>query len=102
MAKEAIPRRILVVDDDHDNRRLVAATLVHEGYVVENAENGAIALEKCDKFNPDLLLLDINMPGMSGIDVLRKLRLRQQYVSIIFVTARSETNDVILGLDAGA
>lgn len=101
--KESTPqRRILVVDDDHDNRRLVAATLQHEGYAVENAEDGVEALAKCDKFAPDLLLLDINMPGMSGIDVLRKLRTRPHYHSVIFVTARGETDDVIFGLDAGA
>lgn len=102
MAINVTPRRILVVDDDHDNRRLVAATLQHEGYHVETAADGSEALLKVDRFLPELLLLDINMPGMSGIEVLRKLRLRQQYVSVIFVTARSETNDVILGLDAGA
>lgn len=95
-------RLILAVDDDVDNLMLVGATLEHEGYRVEKATSGEEALEKLKSISPDLVLLDINMPGISGLDTLKQLRERDQYVSVIFVTARNETEDVIKGLDAGA
>jgi two-component system cell cycle response regulator len=95
-------RLILVVDDDDDNLKLVSKTLEYEGYRVERASSGEEALAKLKHISPDLVLLDINMPGLSGLDTLKRLRLRESYVSVIFVTARAETKDVILGLDSGA
>ena len=95
-------RLILAVDDDKDNLTMVARTLEHEGFRVEQASCGEEALEKLKIISPDLVLLDINMPGLSGIDTLKRLRLRDQYVSVIFVSARNETADVVRGLDAGA
>lgn len=95
-------RLILAVDDDQDNLTLLACTLEHEGYRVEKASSGEEALEKLKVISPDLVLLDINMPGISGLDTLAQLRERDQYVSVIFVSARNETHDVIRGLDAGA
>ncbi len=95
-------RLILVVDDDVDNLKLVAAALRHEGYRTESAESGEEALAKLKTIRPDLILLDINMPGISGLETLRHLRRREVYVAVIFVTARSDSEDVILGLDSGA
>jgi diguanylate cyclase (GGDEF)-like protein len=95
-------RRILVVDDDLDNLRLMAKTLEHEGYATEKAATGEEALAKLEKFNPDLLLLDINMPGLSGLETLTRIRRAQSYIAVIFVTARAETQDIIHGLDSGA
>jgi two-component system cell cycle response regulator len=95
-------RLILAVDDDQDNLTMVSRTLEYEGFRVEQASSGEEALEKLKKISPDLVLLDINMPGLSGLDTLKRLRLRDQYVSVIFVSARNETSDVVKGLDAGA
>lgn len=95
-------RLILAVDDDLDNLTLIALTLEHEGYRVERATTGEEALAKLNAIKPDLVLLDINMPGISGLEVVKQLRLRNQYVSVIFVSARSETEDVVRGLDSGA
>lgn len=95
-------RTLLVVDDDLDNLTLVALTLEHEGYRVERATSGEEALEKLKSLKPALILLDINMPGISGLDALKHLRQRDDYLSVIFVSARSQTEDIIRGLDAGA
>ena len=100
MSKEN--RFILVVDDDLDNLKLVSRTLEHVGFEVETASSGEDGLTKLSQRTPDLILLDINMPGMSGLETLKQLRKRDQYVSVIFLTAKSETEDVIYGLDAGA
>lgn len=102
---EQIPpqeRLILVVDDDVDNLKLISAALRHEGYKTEEAESGEAALATLQTIRPDLILLDINMPGISGLETLRQLRRREDYVSVIFVTARSDADDIILGLDSGA
>jgi diguanylate cyclase (GGDEF)-like protein len=95
-------RTILVVDDDQDNLLLVSSTLEHEGYRVERAASGEEALEKLKYVKPDLILLDINMPGISGLDALTTLRQRDDYMSVIFVSARNDTDDIIRGLDSGA
>ncbi len=93
---------ILVVDDDLDNLKLVSRTLEHMGYEVSTASSGEEGLKRLGEKTPDLILLDINMPGMSGIETLRLVRKNDKHVSIIFLTAKSETEDVIVGLDAGA
>lgn len=93
---------ILTVDDDQDNLNIVARTLTYEGYKVETAINGEMALEKMKTINPDLLLLDINMPGISGLEVLARVRQREKYLPVIVVSARSDTDDIVKGLDVGA
>lgn len=95
-------RRILVVDDDRDIRNLVVKTLDHQGYRVSEATSGKEALQAIDEARPNLILLDVNMPGIDGIQTVQKLRLRDDYVSVIFVSAQSTVEDVIRGLDAGA
>ncbi|MGE4130330.1 MAG: diguanylate cyclase [Bdellovibrionales bacterium] len=95
-------RKILVVDDDSSSRAIVAKALEYEGYQVRQAENGMEGLNKLDEWGPHLILLDVNMPGMNGIETLSRLRLRDEYVSVIFVSADCLRDDIVRGLDAGA
>lgn len=93
---------ILMVDDDRDNLNLVGALLAHEGYDIAQAESAEEALEKLKEIEPHLILLDINMPGLSGLEMLKVVRNREKYVSVVFVSARNETHDIVRGLDEGA
>lgn len=95
-------KRILVVDDDPTSSRLMRKALEWEGYPVQVADSGSMALQLVHSWNPHLVLLDVNMPGLDGLDTLRFLRAQNDYVSVIFVSGRSSTEDVIRGLDAGA
>lgn len=95
-------RRILVVDDDPQSLKLVAKALEYEGYQVETADSGQKALERMNMGSPHLVLLDVSMPGLSGLETLQLLRTKHEYVSVIFVSGKSNTEDVIRGLDAGA
>ncbi|HTP86713.1 MAG TPA: response regulator transcription factor [Bryobacteraceae bacterium] len=93
--------RILVVDDEPQIRRILRTTLTGEGYEVDDARSGEEALEKVREFRPDLLLLDINMPGMGGLAACRVLRADTQ-VAIIMLTVRNSEADKVSALDAGA
>jgi two-component system KDP operon response regulator KdpE len=94
-------QRILVVDDEPELRRALRSTLCALGFVVADAETGEGALEsvRSDKF--DLILLDINMPGLSGLETCRAIRARSD-VGILMVTVRDRAEDRIVALDAGA
>ena len=96
--------RVLVVEDDSANRALLDALLRREGYEVAAAASGPDGLAAVRENPPDLLLLDIEMPGMSGLEVCRALREDPRTVAlpIILLTGRVETRDVVAGLDAGA
>src|SRR5580692_8728906 len=93
--------RILVVDDEPQLRRALRATLSALGFLVADAASGEIALEmvRAEKF--DLILLDINMPGLSGLETCRAMRARSD-VGILMLTVRDRTEDKIEALDAGA
>ena len=93
--------RALVVDDDAALAEMVQIVLQREGYVTYWCDNGADALDSCAGFNPDLILLDLMLPGRNGIEVCRDIR-RTSGVPIIMLTARSETADVVSGLESGA
>jgi two-component system, cell cycle response regulator len=95
-------RRILAVDDDPESLRVLMKALEWDGYQVARASSGPEALRSLNDWKPQLVLLDVNMPGLNGIDTLSLLRKQTQYVSTIFVSADSNTADVIRGLDAGA
>lgn len=95
-------RKILVVDDDPASTKIVSKALEYEGYQVKSAENGQKAIETMSSWQPHLVLLDVSMPGLNGLETLAGLRKRDEYVSTIFVSGRSNTEDVIRGLDAGA
>ncbi|GAA2579302.1 hypothetical protein GCM10010399_06320 [Dactylosporangium fulvum] len=95
---------ILVADDDMDIRDLVAFKLEQSGYDVVAVDNGLAALTAAAENPPDLVVLDVMMPGMSGIDVCRQLR--QDHATkglpIILLTARAQEGDVEVGFGAGA
>jgi two-component system, OmpR family, KDP operon response regulator KdpE len=93
--------RILVVDDDPQIRRVLRTTLVAQGYEVDDARNGEEALERIRTQKPDLLILDVNMPGMSGIETCKLVRSRSD-VAIIMLTVRDAEKDKVEALDAGA
>jgi len=93
--------RILVVDDEPNIRRIVTSYLRNEGYEVAEAADGDEALERFARTDPDLVILDVMMPGRDGIEVLRELR-RRSDVYVIMLTARAEETDRVVGLSVGA
>lgn len=97
-------KNILLVDDDALMRRSLSFNLEQAGYKVRTAANGEDGLELARREAPDLVLLDINLPGMDGLDTLRRLRsLRAEMgLPVIFVTARRRELDQVLGLEMGA
>jgi two-component system, OmpR family, response regulator RegX3 len=92
---------ILVVDDEQSYRDALAVALEREGFDVELAADGAEAIERFDAARPALVLLDVMLPQISGIDVCRELRSRSK-VPIIMVTARNAEIDAVVGLEVGA
>ncbi|MDO9546495.1 MAG: response regulator transcription factor [Pelolinea sp.] len=93
--------KILVVDDEPSILKLVTAYLKSEGYDYKTAEDGISALKVIRTFHPDIIILDIMLPGMDGIEVLGELR-RESDAYVIMLTARSEETDKIVGLSVGA
>jgi len=93
--------KILVIDDDPQIRRVMKVILSGERYEVVEARSGEAALEKFREFLPDLVLLDLNMPGMGGLDTCRSIR-ETSDVPIIIVTVRREESEKVELLDAGA
>jgi two-component system KDP operon response regulator KdpE len=93
--------KILVVDDEPQIRRMMRATLTGSGHQVDEARTGEEALEKFRAFLPDLVLLDLNMPGMGGLETCRELR-NGSDVPIIILTVRNAEKEKVEALDAGA
>jgi two-component system KDP operon response regulator KdpE len=93
--------RILVVDDDPQIRRVLKVTLTGQGYEVDDAKTGEMALDRLRERRVDLVLLDMNMPGMNGLDACRLIR-QQSEIAIIVLTVRDDDVDKIEALDAGA
>jgi two-component system, OmpR family, response regulator MprA len=93
---------ILVVDDDAPIRRMLDRTLSAEGYAVETAADGGAALAAVERSTPDLVVLDVGMPGVDGLSVSRRLRARGLAVPVLLLTARDSVPDRVAGLDAGA
>ena len=96
--------KILIVDDDSDIREILSYNLSKAGFVVETAADGIIAIDKSLIFKPDLIVLDVMMPNMDGIECCEKLRELPELenVMITFLTARNEDYSEIAGLEAGA
>jgi two-component system KDP operon response regulator KdpE len=96
--------RILVVDDEPQIRRVMRTTLTAHGYEVEDARSGEDGLEKLRAGKYDLVLLDINMPGMGGVEACRTIRQERHgsELAIIMLTVRSAESDKVEALDAGA
>ncbi len=93
--------RILVVDDEPQIRRIMRTTLIGAGYEVDDAKTADEARDKVREFRPDLVLLDINMPGMNGLDLCREIR-ADAAIPIIMLTVRDSEADKVAALDAGA
>jgi sigma-B regulation protein RsbU (phosphoserine phosphatase) len=96
--------KILVVDDNETNVEIITHILLGQGYQVAVAYDGEYALEISEELDLDLILLDILLPGISGIEVAKKLlaSAKNKYVPILFLSALNETKDIVLGLEAGA
>ena len=92
---------ILIVDDEAQIRRVLRSTLSSQGYVIMEAKTGEEAVEALRKEKPDLVLLDVNMPGIGGIEACREIR-RGSEAPIIMLTVRNAERDKVLALDAGA
>src|SRR5579864_8694541 len=94
--------RVLVVEDDEHVRDAVARALRYEGYDVHTAVDGNDALLRVDDVSPDVIVLDVLMPGSDGLEVCRRLRERGDHTPVLMLTARHEVTDRVAGLDAGA
>jgi DNA-binding response OmpR family regulator len=95
-------KTILIVDDDALMRRSLAASLGQTGYSVETAASGESAVESIRRKTPDLVLLDVGLPGMDGMETLRALRRDEPNLPVILVTGRRRELDEIVGLEMGA
>ncbi|MEM9515017.1 MAG: response regulator transcription factor, partial [Actinomycetota bacterium] len=93
--------RILAVEDDERIRSAVKLALEDEGWVVDEAESGEEAIDMFQASAPDVVLIDIMLPGIDGFELCRTLR-RTSDVPVVMVTARNDTHDVVAGLEAGA
>jgi two-component system OmpR family response regulator len=93
--------RILVVDDEEFIRDLLATSLKFQGFDVDIAASGSDALRKVGEFGPDLLLLDVMMPGIDGFEVCRRMRADNDHTPVIFLTARDSKVDTLSGFTEG-
>ena len=97
-------KKILAVDDDSSALRALRAILTQKGYEVAIAQSGEEALERLDDGSPDLVILDVAMPGLSGFETCRRIRQDTRFrdTPVIFLTAKSLLSDMAEGLDAGS
>ena len=95
-------QRILVVDDDAAIRDVVSYTFTHEGFEVDAAVDGAVAVEMLAESSYDVVILDLMLPQLSGIDVCRKLREQGDTTPIVMLTAKDSELDLVVGLEVGA
>lgn len=102
MDKAAMTAHILVVEDDPKLAHFIESDLTLDGYCVTVADNGLDGLSAARNAQPDLLILDWMLPGMSGVDLCRRLRATGMLSPIIMLTAKDEVSDRVAGLDAGA
>ncbi|MBT3321353.1 MAG: response regulator transcription factor [Anaerolineae bacterium] len=93
--------KILIVDDEPSILKLISAYLEPEGYEIFTAEDGIAGLKAARAFEPDLIVLDVMLPGMDGVEVLTRLR-RESDVYVILLTAKTEEMDRVVGLTVGA
>ncbi|MBQ4553360.1 MAG: response regulator transcription factor [Clostridia bacterium] len=96
-----MPQSILIIEDEEALARFVELELTHEGYLVEKAFDGRDGLQKALEGSHDLILLDIMLPSLNGLEVLRRLR-REKKTPVILLTARDAVMDKVTGLDMGA
>ena len=98
---DSVGGRVLVVEDDEEIAEVLGRSLRKEGYEVRLSADGEEALDAAAVFSPDLVLLDLGLPGLDGVEVCRRLRAEGD-VPILMLTARGETEDRVDGLDSGA
>ncbi len=94
--------KVLVVEDDQPIRASIRRALAYEGYSVIEAQDGESALDSTRLNPPDLILLDLNLPGIDGVEVCRRIRAAGDTMPILMITARDSVSDRIVGLDSGA
>jgi len=99
--QDGTPVRVLVVDDEPMLGDLLSTALRYEGWQVETALNGRTAVRTAASLDPDVVVLDVMLPDMSGLDVLRRLREARPRIPVLFLTARDAVEDRIAGLTAG-
>jgi DNA-binding response OmpR family regulator len=95
------PPRILVIEDETTIASSVAARLRKEGFEVELAEDGPSGIERCRQVRPDLVVLDVMLPGLDGMEVCREIQ-REHPVPVLMLTARDSESDILVGLGVGA
>ena len=100
-SQSAPEARLLVVDDEPNIRELLSASLRYAGFEVATAADGQQALALADSFKPDLLVLDVMMPGLDGFGVVRRLRQAGRRTPVVFLTARDAAEDKVSGLTLG-
>jgi two-component system response regulator MprA len=101
LASDTITGRVLVVEDDAEIADVLRRTLRQEGHEVRSAADGVAALEQAEDFVPDLVILDLGLPKLDGVEVCRRLRAESD-APILILTARTQTDDRVEGLDSGA
>jgi two-component system, OmpR family, response regulator MprA len=101
LASDTATGRVLVVEDDAEIADVLRRTLRQEGHEVRSAADGVAALEVAEDFVPDLVILDLGLPKLDGVEVCRRLRAESD-ASILILTARAQTDDRVEGLDSGA
>jgi DNA-binding response OmpR family regulator len=96
--------RILIAEDEHDIRELINFTLQYAGHLVITTTNGEQAYETAQRLLPDLILLDVRMPRMSGYEVCEKIKASAQtrHIPVVFLSAKGQESEVQTGLNAGA
>ncbi|NUB28835.1 response regulator [Azospirillum brasilense] len=102
MRSDTLPLRVLVVDDEPPIRRFLRTTLSAQGYDIAEAEDGAGALEAVRRRSPDLLVLDLGLPGIGGLEVIRRLRADGVAAPIIVLSSRADEAGKVEALDLGA
>ena len=97
--------RVLIIEDHQEMLQVLSKFLTERGFEIDQAESGEVGLKKMNTQRPDLVLLDVMLPGISGIEVAKKIRSNgkiEEYIPILMLTAKSEIRDVITGLEVGA
>ena len=100
---ESTQKRVLIVEDDEDIAELLDFNLAKEGYITKHIANGEAVLPEVEIFQPELILLDLMLPGIGGVEVCRRLRsMPDSEPFIVMVTAKGSEADIVLGFEAGA
>lgn len=94
--------KVLVVEDDATIRDVLTTLLGFDGFVVESAPDGATGLDLTESMQPDIVLLDVGLPGMDGLEVCRMIRKRAPETRVVMLTGRDSTADELSGVAAGA